>query len=58
MIKPYKNGYEFIFEDFGKVKYYHMKNFNCRVFISENRGAMRLLPQNLDEPNVVQYLIE
>lgn len=43
-VKKYQDGYMFVFYDFSKVKYYHMKNFDCRVFISDLRGSMILLP--------------
>lgn len=43
-VKKYQDGYMFVFKDFSKVKYYHMKNFDCRVFISDLRGSMILLP--------------
>ena len=45
-IEKCKNGYKFVFYDFEKVEYYHMKHFNCRIFISEKLGSMILLPQN------------
>lgn len=43
-VKKYQDGYMFVFKDFSKVQYYHMKNFDCRVFISALRGSMILLP--------------
>lgn len=42
----YSDGYKFLFNDLKKVKYYHMKNFDFRVFISEKRDSMILLPRD------------
>lgn len=56
-IQEYGRGIMFVFYNFDKVKYYHMKNFNCRVFISQKRGSMILMPGSKGYIEINKYLI-
>lgn len=57
-VEKFGNGYNFIFFDLNKVNYYHMKNFNCRVFISKKRDSMILLPKYGIIGIDISYLLE
>ena len=55
-VKRYGKGIMFVFYDFDKVKYYHMKNLNCRVFISKKRESMILIPKE-GSIGIEEYII-
>ena len=57
-VEKYRNGYKFVFFDLSEVKYDHMKNFDCRVFISEKRDSMILLPKHGTIEIDISYLLE
>lgn len=56
--KNYKNGYKFVFFDLNDVKYYHMKNLDFRVFISEKLDSMILIPKEDSEKIDLLNLID
>lgn len=54
--KKYKSGVEIVLYDFELSNCYHLKNFDMRVFVSEKRGCVRLLP--LKDGNVNSFIAQ